>query len=423
MKIISIIGATISGNRGAEAMLTTVIGRFREMYPDAVFNIFSYYPDEDRKLCGDPQINVFSATPLYLLLILFPLSTLYRLLKTLRISFFNLLFPRSLNALATSNVLIDIAGVSFMDGRAKFLPYNILTILPAMLVRTPVVKFAQALGTFTTRTVYWAGKLFLPGCTKIFARGASTEENLRVLGFRDGLIDSAADLAFLHHNSYSLTDENPEFVKTVLDRLAEYRAQGKTIVGLCPSSVIAANANREGWNYVQLLADVVHLLHQHGCVVILYPNATREKSQKLRNNDLPVIDKTARYLAARNQFPDDLFLVTKDVNTVGIKEFMAMCDVNIVSRFHAMVGSLSLCRPLVVMGWGHKYQEVMNQFDLAEYVFDYKNKTPEQLVNSVLHALEKKQAVVRKIHDRLPEVQAKSAHQFTVLHELLDHKQ
>ena len=48
--VISIIGGTIWGNRGAESMLVTVIGQLRASFPNARFNVFSYYPAKDREL-------------------------------------------------------------------------------------------------------------------------------------------------------------------------------------------------------------------------------------------------------------------------------------------------------------------------------------------------------------------------------------
>lgn len=41
-KTIGISGATVWGNRGAEAMLVTTVGQVRERYPDARFYLFSY---------------------------------------------------------------------------------------------------------------------------------------------------------------------------------------------------------------------------------------------------------------------------------------------------------------------------------------------------------------------------------------------
>ena len=198
MKRISIIGATISGNRGAEAMLSTVIGRIRENKPDAAFNVFSYYPDDDKKLCDKQNIAIYSATPAYLVFVIFPFSCLLGLFNIIRLAFFKPIFPKAVRALDDSAVLIDISGVSFMDGRVKFIPFNVLTIFPAMAVRTPVVKFSQAMGPFKNPLVYISAKIFLSRCVRIFARGETSMHNLQALKLCGNILDSAADLAFLH---------------------------------------------------------------------------------------------------------------------------------------------------------------------------------------------------------------------------------
>ncbi len=416
MKKISIIGATISGNRGAEAMLSTVIGRIREKEPDADFNIYSYYPEEDKKLCRDRNVRIFSATPASLVFILFPLSLILGFLKLVRLGRAGLFFPGSISALDESDVLIDISGVSFMDGRIIYIPFNILNIFPAILVRTPVVKFAQALGPCKNPLVFIAARIFLARCLKIFARGSTTRKNLEDTGLRRDIIDDAADLVFLHKDSYSLSDENQKYLDSLISKIEDLKNEGRTIIGLCPSSVIASKARREKWNYTQMLSDIVQRLSRQGYAVLLFPNATREKSGKLRNNDLPVIEKTARYLAAFNEYPEDLLVVTKDINTVGIKRLMSYCDLNIVSRFHAMIASITLCKPLLVMGWGHKYQEVMQQFEMEDYVFDYKSNDPGLLLEKVESALYHKKSIEKDIKQNLPEVQKQSLRQFDFLY-------
>jgi len=420
MKKISVIGATISGNRGAEAMLSTVVGRIREKEPGAIFNVYSYYPEDDRKLCQGQNVRIFSATPVSLVFQLFPLCFILGFLKLIRMGGLRSLFPKGVRALEESDALIDISGVSFMDGRVIFIPFNILNIFPAMLVRTPVVKFAQALGPFKNPLVYISSRLFLSGCTKIFARGAATRKNLEDLKLRSDIVDKAADLAFMYHEGYSLSHENPEYLDSLISRIKTLKKNGKTIIGLCPSSVIASKALKEKWNYAQMLSKIVRLLSNQGFSVLLFPNATREKSGKLRNNDLPVIEKTARYLAAFNEYPDDLLVVTKDINTVGIKRLMSYCDLNTVSRFHAMIASITLCKPLVVMGWGHKYLEVMQQFGLEDYVFDYKNNKPEMLLEKVYSALYHRESIQQNIKMYLPEVRNQSYRQFNFLFDMLN---
>jgi colanic acid/amylovoran biosynthesis protein len=420
MKRISVIGATISGNRGAEAMLSTVVGRILEKEPGAVFNVYSYYPEEDRKLCQGQNVRIFSATPVSLVFYLFPLCFILGFLKLIRMGGLRSLFPKGVRALEESDALIDISGVSFMDGRAIFIPFNILNIFPAMLVGTPVVKFAQALGPFKNPLVNISSRIFLSRCTRIFARGAATRKNLEDMKLHKDILDSAADLAFLHRESYSLSQENPEYLDSLISRIETLKKNDNTIIGLCPSSVIASKARKEKWNYVQMLSDIVKRLSEQGYTVLLFPNATREKSGKLRNNDLPVIEKIARYLAAFNEYPDDLLVVAKDINTVGIKRLMSYCDLNIVSRFHAMIASIALGKPLVVMGWGHKYQEVMQQFGLEDYVFDYKNNKPELLLDKVGSAFNQRNFIEKNIKQQLPEAQKQSHRQFDFLFDMFD---
>ena len=37
-----------------------------------------------------------------------------------------------------------------------------------------------------------------------------------------------------------------------------------------------------------------------------------------------------------------------------------------------MVAALRSLKPTLIIGWGHKYQEVMKRFGQEEFVFDYK---------------------------------------------------
>ncbi len=51
-----------------------------------------------------------------------------------------------------------------------------------------------------------------------------------------------------------------------------------------------------------------------------------------------------------------------------LRRLVRVCDVVGVSRFHAMVGALAESVPVAVMGWSHKYAEVMDSFGLARVV-------------------------------------------------------
>ena len=115
------IGATISGNKGSEMMLSTSIGEFRKIYPKGQFYIFSYYPKDDLKLIFDTSnIKIVNATPFLILMLHSTRGFLNYLVRKLKLEW---LFPK-ISWFKNHNVsaIIDISGESFND-------YNILYLL------------------------------------------------------------------------------------------------------------------------------------------------------------------------------------------------------------------------------------------------------------------------------------------------------
>jgi polysaccharide pyruvyl transferase WcaK-like protein len=92
--VISIIGGTVWGNRGAESMLTTTIGMIRKDFPDAKFYVYSYLPKKDRELITDKNIIILSGKPSSLVTRHFFGVLLAALLKLFRIKIPNPTFSR-----------------------------------------------------------------------------------------------------------------------------------------------------------------------------------------------------------------------------------------------------------------------------------------------------------------------------------------
>ncbi|MCU7814762.1 MAG: polysaccharide pyruvyl transferase family protein [Candidatus Thiodiazotropha sp. (ex Rostrolucina anterorostrata)] len=420
MKTISIIAATLSGNRGAEAMLTTTIGRIRDRYPEARFNVFSYYPGKDMELLNDPMINIYSATPLYLVSVLFPFSILLSLIKWTSLKLFWNWFPESVLSINDSDVLIDLAGVSFIDGREKFLPYNILTLAPAFILNTPVIKFSQALGPFENPLNRFFAKHTLARCQQVFARGTSTYQHLKSLSIKCLYPQPVADVAFLHSATDTLSKENPQKLANLATQLEH---EDRKLIGICPSSVLATRQH-PGMDYYQALTTLCHQLLNQGYAVLLYPNATREEQfDHFRNNDLPVINKIVKRISQDNPQPAALYFVDFDINTNSIKQLMSYCRLVMVSRFHAMIAALSTSQPVIVLGWSHKYQEVMQLFNLDDLVFDFKQFDSNGIVDTIDLILSDMQITELKLSQQREAVIASSQDQFNYLFSLLDKKQ
>lgn len=415
MKTISIIAGTITGNRGAEAMVVTTIHRIREQIPNARFNIYSYYPADDKKLITANWINVYSSTPLHLLGVLFPCALLLALFKIFRLGFLKNFIPASVKALAESDVLLDVAGVSFIDGREKFLPFNILTILPAFLLQVPVIKISQALGPFAGKINRICAQVFLRRCQMIFARGEVTFSHLQELGLDQNKFALAPDVTFLHHIEETLSHENEAYVDTIIQTLASAEQSGEKIIGMCPSAVLTSKDPK----YIIQCKDIIEGLISHGFTILLFPNATRSNSMdKLRNNDLLVIQRLLEVLEP--QVKKSIIHIDKDITTSSIKKLIQYCDVSVVSRFHAMIASLSMNKPILVLGWSHKYLEVMQQFGQEKFVFDYSQQMDtNEYISYIVNLSDTSISIKDKNKSVINSIQKKSATQIAYVTDLL----
>lgn len=418
MKEISIIGATFYGNRGAEAMLSTTIGMLRESgIGDLGFNVFTYYPRHDRQLVSDSCISMYSSTPAYLVLVLLPCAFLFRLLGFLRLFVLQGLLPQSVQALARSSALVCLAGVSFVEGRNKFIPFNIATILPAMLLGVPVIKFAQAMGPFKSQPNRLAAQLFLGRCQQIFTRGEKTHSYLCELFGNKAIYQRADDIAFLFKREYCISQPGVG-LKLKLAELDFQRQAGRPVVGICPSVVVATRACAAGWDYRHRMLELVTGLVEYGYSVALYPNATRgEDMDKTHNNDLPLLESILQGLSP--QIRQHVVGFSASLNAEQIHCIINACDVHAVSRFHAMVAALASAVPVMVIGWSHKYLEVMERFQQQDMVLDYMNGNVEPVIECVQRLIAERSERSARIVAELPEVQHLSSRQVDYLATLL----
>lgn len=417
---VAITGATLWGNRGAEAMLVTTIGQVRARRPDARIVIFSYFPRRDRALVRDPRITVIGARPRDLVLRTFPFAVLAWLSGLLRLRWPDRLLPHPVRALRRCNVLLDISGISFADGREKYLPFNILLIWPAMLLDVPVIKLAQALGPFKNPLTRLSARLFLPRCQRIYARGAMTAEHLRDLGLPAEKWALAADIAFLYQPEYSLTAENEAQIDALAQRLAGLRAAGKTIVGLVLSSLVHTASAKAGRDYAGLFVQIIRGLGGPELHFVVVPNATRQGSPSFANNDLAAIAVLRERLIADlpGALGERVDVVDYDLNTAGSRRLFAQCDAIITSRFHAMISALTLGVPPVVIGWGHKYAEVLAEFDLERFAVDFADPQADALALARA-ALTQRDTLRAQIAAHIGAVQESAAAQFASLDDLL----
>lgn len=416
---VAITGATIWGNRGAEAMLVTTIGQVRAHDPSAQIVVLSYLPERDRALIEDPSIIIVDTRPLALVLGHFPFALLCGLFALIGVRLPGGILSKSVRQLRDCRVLIDVSGISFADGREKFLPFNILLALPTMLLRVPVVKLAQAVGPFEHPLTRLASNLFLKRCHRVYARGRITASYMESLGFPSEKWELSADTALLYDPAYSLSIENVDHVDALEAELKSIRDSGKTVIGLSPSSLVQEKSAKRGKDYAGNFIDLIAKLDDSYHYVLL-PNATRQGVDKSRNNDLHVIntiyDRLQRDLAP--DVAERVHPVNYDINTAGSRRLIACCDLVVTSRFHGMISCLSLGVPVVVIGWSHKYEEVLAEFDMAEFAIDFDDPKLD-IRTRVEDILARRDALSQQIKTALVTVQARAQRQYDYVKEML----
>lgn len=399
---VSIVGAALSANKGAAAMLETVIACLPSTMGPCTFDILTTYPEADApKVPQGSNARVVGLQPLRLALIEIPVASLALVARTLRLPL-GWVRARACRSILDSAVVVDVAGISFVDGRGiPITIYNSLMTGLSLLLGVPTVKAAQALGPFKTQPNRLLAKLVLPRLAAVCARGARTREHLDTLHLSN--VTNVADLAFSLDEAGSL----PAHVETALAPLG-----GKFIV-VMPSSVVRGLFESTGGDYVSAVATLIRDIRKStGLGVVVAPHSYRVGHPEGRMNDGPVCQEVAGRCA------DDTMVVgiDEDLSAGELRHLIGLGDVLVTSRFHAMISGLSTCTPTVVVGWSHKYREVLDDFGLANFGMDSATlANPELIVEQVQQCLLNNSTIEMQIRNALPAVKERSALNFSII--------
>lgn len=403
MKKIAIIGSTLTGNKGAAAMLESSI---QTLGSNKEFFLFTYQPvREESKNNPYQNLIILRADALFLGIVINSLALIHRLFPFLRSFLEN--NSISIKTLVDADVLLDQGGITFVDGREKFLLYNIASILPALMVGTPVVKCSQALGPFNNPINKFFAKIFLPKMKIIVSRGDITQKYLDELGLKNTI--KGADYAFL----LELTEKEKKSSKKYFDK--DFFKDSK-VVGISPSVVMQKKIEKQGKDYSGIISKFIDDLINEGYKVVLLPHSVRLNTEKTHNNDLPLCLEIYRNLKNSN----DCLFIREELSSQELRAVIGRCDLFVASRFHAMISALAMQVPVLVIGWSHKYKEVLDMFGLAKWAFG-QDKLSQEYLTKRFKELEKEHMQVReKIEKNLPEVKKKSYIQVKEIESVLE---
>ena len=401
---ITVIGSALSGNKGAAAMLESAVQTLGERLGEVEFTLLSMYPAEDRAQNPYPNLEVVAADPKTLGVTINSLALAHRLLPPLRPL---LRRHRAIRALADSDVLLDQGGITFTDGREKFLLYNVASILPALNLGTPVFKCAQAVGPFKNPINRFVSKVFLPKAQTLVTRGRITHEFAEGLGLQN--LVAGADYAF----SLAMDGTEEQGLREAGVDLGFF--EDGEVVGVCPSVVLQKKVEARGDDYVGQMIAFIERLRRTGKKVLLVPHSVRTGTEKTHNNDLPLCTRIAGLLVPG----EDVLFVDRELSSQQLRHLIGRCDLFVASRFHAMVSSLAMAVPTLVIGWSHKYREVLEMFELEEWAFGHDQLTPSHLWDRFEELSARRDEVQGLLDQHLPEVRSRSLKQADLIAELV----
>jgi colanic acid/amylovoran biosynthesis protein len=395
-------GAALSGNKGAASMIEA-LARWTQT-TGSQLSLLTTYPEDDRTL-APAGVDVVALTPIGLVARDLPLAVLARLLPS-RAREWVIRRSGALIVIRDADVVADISGVSFSDDRGpKFNAYNaMLTVLP-MLLGTPLVKCSQAVGPFRQRSNRLLAGLLLPRVDRILSRGALTHACLTEIGLTN--VERADDLAFTLPHDQDLPDD----VEMAFERLG-----GKGVVAVMPSAVVESWCDRHHIDHTGVFASVIErTCDELGVGVVLLPHAYRPSGTPRRMDDARVCRTVAERLGRRG----DVAVIDRDLTPGELRTIVDHSDMLVASRFHGMITGLATATPTLVVGWGHKYSEVLAEFDSEELAFDYSAlRAPDEIVDRLVAMWTSRVETSRRLREAFGPVIDSAMHNFDVLDEV-----
>lgn len=338
-------------NKGAELMLQVVMERLRAANPQVEFAVERWFgPFTDRAKYGLQCIAPRGGKRDWILGKLLPKS--YR-------DIYGVVDHREVEAVVDASGFAcgDQWGLSHMQRLALHAKdWNSRGI--------PTVFLPQAFGPFTGGPIRTAAKSAFENLDLVFAREKTSLQFISDLGVSGNHIHQAHDFTNLAKGSV------PEHIN-LPERLA----------CVVPNFRMLKNADdQKGDAYLTFMKSAIDEARKHGLepLYVFHDKTNDEKIAKLIDSRLGDSVPSLECSCPRT-----------------LKGVLGRAQLVIGSRFHALVGALSQGVPALATSWSHKYEELLQEYGTADFVFD---PAENDRVRDVVSQLsdEKQNAAVRE---------------------------
>jgi len=395
--VFSAFAVSLTGNRGAASMLESAIDHLTGPDVGGTVNVFTVYPKADAKVAPRTAVKLFSGTPLALLFRLIPLCILYRLARALGLAGRPQRWGKGMAALLETDVCLMIGGTTFSDAKLLKVPYNVACMLPAILLGKRAMMYSQTLGPFRKWLNRASAQWSLSRMDFVVPRGGESLGHVRALNL-PCRVEYFPDAAF----SLKVDDETDRRIRAKYAHIL----RGKGIVGISINSIVEKACRRLRIDHHGAWVELIQYLRSRGYSILLIPHSMRQGSRGRHNNDLLSIAEIQAML------PDmeGIHVIDEPYDCKELRVVVGLADYCVASRFHSMISALCNRVPVLVFGWGfQKYTEVMDEFELGQYVHDAADLSGKALIDGFETIVNDAPAIRERIESNLPGVQERSA--------------
>jgi len=360
---ISFFGHFGTPNTGNESTLIAILTRLRSILPDAEFCCICTRPRSVTLRNGIDAVPITTRTvrlwdrerPLYVRLAMAPVGIVLEVGQWIRA--FRILKGSAMLVVPGTGLLTD----AYVE---DWRPYNLMKWSVAARLRGSKVLFVSVgAGPLYGRE----GRLFVRSALALADyrsfRDRSSVSYLERIGFRDKRTHIYPDLAFSLPDDLLLRSARPEEGRRRVVGLGLMEYAGRYSVE-DPSAETSSE-------YLEALVDLVEWLLARDYDVSLM----------LGDGDTMVVDNFTSLLRERVATYSPERVSYRQIDTVEeILSAIAATDIVVATRFHNVLLSLLLNKPVIAISFHHKCTSLMNEMGLSEYCHDIGHMNAPKLI-------------------------------------------
>jgi colanic acid/amylovoran biosynthesis protein len=448
-------------NKGSAAVMIGAIKTLKKFIPDAKFTTFVQYSSNfsdryDLKVIphNNHQSTFFSfydsLRSSFNLLRIFLWRLIYDYLgKDMRI----LINSKDLKEYNKADVIIDLSMDLYSDdfGLISVIEHS-KDLLCGVLLKKPVVVYAQSTGPFKTRLTSWLARFTLNKVSLITVREEMAMNHLAEVGVNKTLIRLTADPAFLldpapidrireiffkekinrgDRDFIGLTISPAiltmnikkskifNVIKTAYGMIKYFLPDKlfKMLLKVVNTALNRLNMETRDIDGLESIQDVIdHLTENLDITVVLIPHTRSPESELLNvfGDDATLLKDLYRTKKDNNRVK----LICGDYTTEELKGIIGQCDLFIGSKMHANIAALSQCVPTVAIAYSYKFHGIMKMLGQEKYICD--GITTENLISKINDAWVNKEKIREELKTKVEFVKERALFNGKLVKDLLD---